>query len=405
MHNSSTVPHWSLLAWSVALALLLQSAGLKAEIFRSYHIGNSLSVDTGAEWIGGRGAPGFESADSGYHIKCAQNLSYIVDNPEDVCIDDKDYPGYYSTALPAYHWNAITLQPYSGRTGAQELQAAATLINIAKQNVANVSSRYYILATWPSATSTGGEVTIDFQSKWLAHSDDYSRSTTMRHERGWYEWYVDELRADLPDTKIDMIPVGDVVLAIDAKLRNGDLPGIDDASSLFRDSRHFNNAGRMVAQLTAWSTIHRASPLELDWLSGFGTVSPGNHGRDLPRTEELSLLIRETIWEVLTEHQYAGVIEPGIIPGDFNRDGIVDAADYTVWRNSLGMSGENLEADGVRNGVVDEWDYLLWKQNYGRTMLPSGLVAVAEVPEPMGGALVGLGMIFVWRYQRRRFKA
>ena len=54
----------------------------------------------------------------------------------------------------------------------------------------------------------------------------------------------------------------------------------------------------------------------------------------------------------------------GELAGDYNGDGSVDAADYTVWRDSLG-SETNLAADGNHNGVVDTDDRIVWVQNYG----------------------------------------
>ena len=51
---------------------------------------------------------------------------------------------------------------------------------------------------------------------------------------------------------------------------------------------------------------------------------------------------------------------------DFNHDGVVDAADYTVWRDSLGKTGMPFEgADANGNGVVDAPDYDLWKSKFG----------------------------------------
>ncbi len=56
----------------------------------------------------------------------------------------------------------------------------------------------------------------------------------------------------------------------------------------------------------------------------------------------------------------------GELAGDYNFDGAVDAADYSVWRDTLG--GEtNLAADGDHNGVVEEADRLVWAANYGAT--------------------------------------
>ena len=51
---------------------------------------------------------------------------------------------------------------------------------------------------------------------------------------------------------------------------------------------------------------------------------------------------------------------------DYNGDGTVNGADYTVWKDNYG-STTNLDADGNANGVVDAADYTLWKDNFGRS--------------------------------------
>ena len=53
--------------------------------------------------------------------------------------------------------------------------------------------------------------------------------------------------------------------------------------------------------------------------------------------------------------------------GDFNANGIVDAADYVVWRNSLGVTGSGLAADGNGDNMVTQLDYAIWKANFGDT--------------------------------------
>ena len=68
------------------------------------------------------------------------------------------------------------------------------------------------------------------------------------------------------------------------------------------------------------------------------------------------------------------------LTGDFNRDGTVDAADYTVWRDSFGQFG-NLAADANEDDMVDTDDYALWKANFGQTEL-GGSGGLANVPEP-----------------------
>lgn len=49
--------------------------------------------------------------------------------------------------------------------------------------------------------------------------------------------------------------------------------------------------------------------------------------------------------------------------GDFNLDGNVDAADYAIWRDTLG-SKTDLRADANHNGEVDQDDYALWKSTF-----------------------------------------
>ncbi len=74
---------------------------------------------------------------------------------------------------------------------------------------------------------------------------------------------------------------------------------------------------------------------------------------------------------------------PGAIPGDYNGDGAVDATDYAVWSGQFGQTGSNLAADGSRDGVVDAADYTIWRDS-----LASFGVGIA-VPEPVSLLLVG----------------
>jgi T5SS/PEP-CTERM-associated repeat protein len=77
------------------------------------------------------------------------------------------------------------------------------------------------------------------------------------------------------------------------------------------------------------------------------------------------------------------------LPGDYNGDGRVDAADYVVWRKN----------DGSQAG------YDTWRTNFGRTAgTGSGVSINAAVPEPAAVVLFALAILFhakCWRRPRK----
>jgi hypothetical protein len=73
-----------------------------------------------------------------------------------------------------------------------------------------------------------------------------------------------------------------------------------------------------------------------------------------------------------------------VVYGDFNGDGFVDAADYTVWRDNLGAADESsIGSNGDGLNGVDQGDYALWKDAFVSGGV--GSVISSSVPEP--GAL------------------
>jgi hypothetical protein len=89
---------------------------------------------------------------------------------------------------------------------------------------------------------------------------------------------------------------------------------------------------------------------------------------------------------------------PTILPGDFNRDGAVDAADYTVWRNTFGqnnLGNQGAGADGDGSGTIRQADYEIWKAHFGDVEGAGGGSGGIIVPEPTGilSALVVLAAL------------
>jgi hypothetical protein len=88
------------------------------------------------------------------------------------------------------------------------------------------------------------------------------------------------------------------------------------------------------------------------------------------------------------------------IPGDYNGNRTIEAADYVVWRKTLGQTGAGLAADGDGNQLIDEDDYAVWKAHFGQSH-GDGLLTNIVVPEPSTCAIGCSVLLAAWR--RRTF--
>ncbi len=94
------------------------------------------------------------------------------------------------------------------------------------------------------------------------------------------------------------------------------------------------------------------------------------------------------------------------VPGDYNNNGVVDMADYVVWRASNGQTGAGLAADGNNDGAVNTADYDYWRARFGNTAgAGSGTGNAAAVPEPATGALLLFLAAFAPLNRRRAGKS
>ncbi len=97
--------------------------------------------------------------------------------------------------------------------------------------------------------------------------------------------------------------------------------------------------------------------------------------------------------------------------GDFNRDGVVDTADYVLWRKTRGTTVATTfaGADADGNLQIYDADYLIWKKNFGNTAGGSGGgaggLSSSPVPEPSAVALVLGGLACVAGLRRRHVAA
>lgn len=80
----------------------------------------------------------------------------------------------------------------------------------------------------------------------------------------------------------------------------------------------------------------------------------------------------------------------GLVAGDYNRDGTVDARDFDVWRGNFGKSAVSrasglVDGDGNGDGLIDAADFTVWRDHVGQSWSPGAgafLTARHGVPEP-----------------------
>ena len=87
--------------------------------------------------------------------------------------------------------------------------------------------------------------------------------------------------------------------------------------------------------------------------------------------------------------------------GDYNGNGIVDAADYTAWRDAISIGGVYLLNDSTP-GTVDESDFVYWRQHFGDTA--NAGTAASAVPEPSTMLLIVVAVGTAWRKVRHRWR-
>jgi hypothetical protein len=171
--------------------------------------------------------------------------------------------------------------------------------------------------------------------------------------------------------------------------------------SLFTESATFDQYRDDVQYVTGPVLTQSGLQLVPNTLNAFGNggdiyhqpvTSSSNALKDLSnRSAALTALTTATDHlPVVGDYSFATAVGA---PGDFNRSGIVDAADYTLWRSTYGATGSNLFADGNHNGVVDAADYVIWRRYRTGGPGAGSLASGFEVPEPaalmlmLGGCL------------------
>jgi hypothetical protein len=97
------------------------------------------------------------------------------------------------------------------------------------------------------------------------------------------------------------------------------------------------------------------------------------------------------LWNVSASFPDVQLVDAPSLPGDYNANGAVDAADFVVWRENPAAHGGNPAG------------YNTWRTNFGRTSgAGSGLGGGTAAPEPATLGLLVLLLTTPWLLRRRR---
>lgn len=165
-------------------------------------------------------------------------------------------------------------------------------------------------------------------------------------------------------------------------------------------------AGSQYDTVAAAGSVALGGVLDVSLLAGF-MPTPGDEFQIVSSTGGVNGKFTSATLPSLTganwqlRYQSNAVFLRVAIQGDYNFDGHVDAADYSLWRDSLGQVGAGLAADGNGDGRIDAGDLGVWNSNFGQS-IAGGAASLAAVPEPASLALLWLMLLRVHPIRCRR---
>jgi hypothetical protein len=170
-------------------------------------------------------------------------------------------------------------------------------------------------------TDESPQTRILLQEFWLPHDiykPDYKKTGApppqrdemtveyLRTEYGKYftvmDAHVVELNQKYPNTKLNVTPVGQAVVALREKVIAGECPGVTKQSELFTDPiGHCTNPIKVLNAYCHFGTIYKRSPVGLPVPKALGVIG------DEATTAKLNTLLQEIAWSAVTSHPLSGV--------------------------------------------------------------------------------------------------
>ncbi|MEO1087924.1 MAG: hypothetical protein AAFY88_27130 [Acidobacteriota bacterium] len=239
-----------------------------------------------------------------------------------------------------------------------------------------------------------GRPFIDFANLQVANDDDFLYLHMSYHNESSVNTFIGIDVDQDTATGFDLFGLG--LIGSDIGYQN-DFP-FQQAADVFNinvglTGGPLTNGGALIYTFWDQDGMDKEWAIPLDLALGFPAGDPA-FASD---TIDILFYTEEGAGDIHDVVTYTLAVAPEI-SGDYNDDGLVDAADYTVWRDSEGDIGAELPADGNGDMQVDSGDYTVWSDNYGVSA-----ATAAATPEPTAAALgVTVGWIAAVARVRRR---
>jgi hypothetical protein len=163
---------------------------------------------------------------------------------------------------------------------------------------------------------------FDYAAHWLkAYDPGNPKGNT--HCRAHMYAAMEGLKENFPDLwqqgRLGMIPVGDVFLELDKKMKAGAVPGIAGVGEFSADGGHLRSGlPRYTLAATYYAVLFREHPETVDWriFQDRSNYESGKYGFyvhqpdlavHLDITPERAKVVGDTIWEVVKDHPYTAL--------------------------------------------------------------------------------------------------
>lgn len=324
-----------------------------------FHIGNSLTWDSAPQALSE--VPQSSASidvENGWHIRCGSSLSYILNNPTDVCVTPTAYGTWDQALHGSNSWDALSFQPFpgSGSTFASDINAIQTMADQCFGDD-GFEKKVFVYSGWPWKSDNG------FAEDWLRPAQSEGSQPTLL-SASYVEQLVGHLRTQR-ENAVYLIPAGEVIYNLGRSLeiepfvhhdQDGGKLVFDSAYSLYRDQYHMDLLfGRYVAFLTMHTCVTGELPKHSSeiLMPNVGNVPIAWHQR-------VEKVIRSTVYS----SEWTGLRESTDIDGD-GQIGLKELLELlTSWGPCL-----YCDQDFNRDGRVGYAEVIRLMSNWGSTDL------------------------------------